>query len=498
MRLSFSESIAFFLLLSPFGGISANDDEYNVHKDCSSFTWTFNTEKDTHFHMPTECPHHMVSEEEKAVCDPPDQFPMKCTFHLIDHSNEYEENDGQRRMVADMDGFNHTSHLKELSNESELLSRSTRKLKSTSRHGDQFEWASNSYIKLMSAQDINKCTPKSSTRAYKWVECSINWSTLKSSCGCDHGWEEDWPFCKAPCGGETSVSVGAYCFEDCRATIELHTNCGWVPGERTCVRNDQQCFNKYFNHAINIMDVAVFFSGAGSVKVMKKAVSGALRIAQISARKAALKTALKSLAIDMRKKLMNHAQIKKELSRYNKGVGERILEQGAVLLLASNLKDIADASQDTKSVVTEIAKAVDPTGLASLVTGFIPADSCDSVKFKTPMPTTKYHLIDRDVLDVLEMKYELVGNTAGACAGTYTMSNDVVWGRNIWDREDGIRFIFWCASHRMWAITASPWRQAFIDNPTHCGAFVHSKDGPDNWFDAYWYNSGAFVRGRSA
>jgi len=399
MRLSFSESIAFFLLLSPFGGISANDAEYNVHKDCSSFTWTFNTEKDTHFHMPTECPHHMVSEEEKAVCDPPDQFPMKCTFHLIDHSNEYEENDGQQRMVADMDGFTHTSLEKVVSNERDLVSRSTKKKKSTSKHGDQYEWAAEQYIKLLYAQDITKCTPKHRGRNVRSMSCD-RCHFWPCNCGC-RGWEQVVTTCWEPCWGGYSLKVGLYCFEDCRDTINLHTGCGLIPRERTCVRDDHQCIGKYVNHAINIMDVAAFFYTGGTVSTMKKAVTGALKIVKISTRKAALKLALKKISSDMRKKLMNNPQIKKELRGYSKDVGERILEQGAVFLLASNLKDIADASQDINNVVLEVAKAVDPTGVVSLISGFVPPKSCASVEFE-PVPKPNYGLIDKDVLDVLD------------------------------------------------------------------------------------------------
>jgi len=400
MRLSFSESIAFFLLLSPFGGISANDDEYNVHKDCSSFTWTFNTEKDTHFHMPTECPHHMVSEEEKAVCDPPDQFPMKCTFHLIDHSNEYEENDGQRRMVADMDGFNHTSLEKVVSNERDLVSKSTTKKKSTSKHGNQYVWAASCITKFAFAQDITKCTPKWRGRNVRGIECSLCWGFMPCNCNC-RGWDQVVVSCWEPCWGEISQREGLYCFKPCSDTIELHTGCGLIPDERTCVKNDEQCVNKYFNHVINIVDVAAFFSTGGTVSAMKIAVRVALEDAKSSARKTALKAALRPMASDMEKKLMNNPQIKKELRGYSKGVGERILTQGAVLLLVSNLKDIADTRQDYSNLVLEVAKLVDPAGVVSLVSGFVPPKSCASVEFE-PLPKPNYGLIDKDVLDVLD------------------------------------------------------------------------------------------------
>jgi len=92
--------------------------------------------------------------------------------------------------------------------------------------------------------------------------------------------------------------------------------------------------------------------------------------------------------------------------------------------------------------------------------------------------------------------YELVGSTYATCGGTYTMSIDLLHGRNIWDREDNLQFVFWCPSSRMWAITGSQLRQDFLDGKiTHCGAFIHSSNGPDNWYDADWskYNGAVVV-----
>jgi len=104
------------------------------------------------------------------------------------------------------------------------------------------------------------------------------------------------------------------------------------------------------------------------------------------------------------------------------------------------------------------------------ITGFYPKDVCFECGLCTHIPN-----------------YKLVGNTYASCGGTYTMSNDILNGRNIWDGEDNSRFIFWCPSVGIWAITGSQWRQAFLDdiNP-HCGAFIHSSDGPENWYDADW------------
>jgi len=447
MRLSFSESIACFLLLSQFGGISANegdigfveqdnnskrdneknlrqqspysDDvseweygekiheatEYNVHKDCSSFTLTFNTGKDTHFHMPTECPYHMVSEEEQAVCDPPDKFPMKCTFHLIDHSNEFEENYGQRRMVADMDGFNHTSLEKVVSNERDLVSRSIKKSSSVSKRGDQFMWAAESYNKFFFAQSITKCTPKDRGRKVRSIDCDLC-GIFPCNCNC-RGWKQFGLVCLEPCGGEFTQDIKPWCFKSCSDTVKLHTGCGFIPGERTCVKNDHQCISKYVNHAINIMDVVLFFCSAGTVSTLKKAVAVAMKIVKASTRKAALKIALKDIASEMTRKLVNNPQIKKELKQYSYDVGQRILEQGAVLLIASNLNEITKASEDIKNVVLEVAKAVDPSGMVSLVSGFVPPDDCDEVSF-TKIPEENNYLPDTEVLEAIDAIDDIV------------------------------------------------------------------------------------------
>ena len=402
--------------------------EYNVHKDCSSFTLTFNTEKDTHFHMPTECPNHMVSEEEQAVCDPPDQFPMKCTFHLIDHSNEYEENDRQQRMVADMDGFNHTSLEKVVSNERDLLSTSTKKSSSVSKrgkgkgkgkerdlvstsnkksssvskHGDQYMWAAQSYYKLFSAQSTNKCKPNWRERRDRGMQCSTcRWAWFVWPCNCNcRGWNQVGAVCYEPCGGG-EVGILKNCFESCSDTIALHTGCGLIPGERTCVKNDNECINKYANHAMNIFDVVTFFASAGTVSTFKKSVTVALKIAKSSTRKAFLKTALTDIASEMTRKMVNNPQIRNELSQYGTAVGQRILDQGAVLLIASNLEEITEASEDIKFVALEIAKAVDPSGMVSLVSGFVPPDDCDEVTF-TKMPKPNNDLPNTEVLDAID------------------------------------------------------------------------------------------------
>jgi hypothetical protein len=384
-----------------YGEKSHGATEYIVHKDCSSFTLTFNTEKDIHFHIPTECPHHMVSEEEQAVCDPPDQFPMKCTFHLIDHSNEYEENYGQRRMVTDLDGnITHTSLEKVVSNERDLVSRSTKKSSHDSKRKNQFEWAAESIKKLASSQSVTTCTPSHRNRRIRTIDCDLCFPFIPCNCNC-RGWKQVVVTCYEPCSGEFTQDIKPWCFKPCSETIELHTGCGLIPGDRTCVKNDYDCVDKYVNHVMNIMDVVLFFCSAGTISTMKKAVTVAVKFVKTSTRKAALKNALKQGASEMTRNLINNPQIRKELSQYSNGVGERILEQGAMLLLASNLDEIVEANEDIKTVVLEIAKAVDPTGMVSLASGFIPKGNCDEVTI-SKCPEPKNNLEDKDVVDAID------------------------------------------------------------------------------------------------
>jgi len=85
-------------------------------------------------------------------------------------------------------------------------------------------------------------------------------------------------------------------------------------------------------------------------------------------------------------------------------------------------------------------------------------------------------------------KATLHGRTYATCQGTYVKSTDLLYGKPIWDRDTGSRFIFWCGNR--WRVTGSQWRQDFLNGRVrHCGSFISSNSAAENWYEADWSNN---------
>ena len=89
-------------------------------------------------------------------------------------------------------------------------------------------------------------------------------------------------------------------------------------------------------------------------------------------------------------------------------------------------------------------------------------------------------------------KARLSGNTYAACQGIYQKSDDVIQGRNVWDRvwPNDNRIIYFCRGR--WRVSTSTWRDVLIQgNGGRCGRFIDSDTGHPDWWRAGWRGAGA-------
>jgi len=158
-------------------------------------------------------------------------------------------------------------------------------------------------------------------------------------------------------------------------------------------------------------DVLLFVGTMGASSTIKTAASTA-NTAGLKAAMSSLKAALRSSAQKLAQEAAKSGFVRRQLSKCNTGLRDRILENGAVMLLAANLPG------DWGTVAWEIAAAVDPTGVVSVVRGFVPS-GCDEMVFMSENAPPETDGEDLDALDERRSHWaESSKKGAGCCSST--------------------------------------------------------------------------------
>jgi len=224
-----------------------------------------------------------------------------------------------------------------------------------------------------------------STRA---MSISCSWSGCSAGC---RGWDQIGPICHKPCReqyGSTWHGVGPLCFEGCRSGYingrihECHERCGddyslpQVPiechGWMYCADSWGTCNEKALKIIVAFAEMAAnLFPVAKAGVRAAKAAKGASRLAKLRAalRKMALKLLKKA-----KKKLVKYMrkQLKEQRKEISQQTMDAIVEGGAELVAAGVIKQ---QEPSLGQQVLEVADAVDPTGVSSVVASFS-ASSC--------------------------------------------------------------------------------------------------------------------------
>lgn len=239
---------------------------------------------------------------------------------------------------------------------------------------------------------------------------------LLGSCGC-RGWTQIGPVCVQPCHehGANSHDSGAYCHRPCdqHGQIALRVGCG-LGHDRVCVETSGDCFNRHFSRAISVAEIMMFVGTAGASSAAMKSAAQASKLATANKGRRALAAfarSMKKSVVKMKNNAMKNSYIKSQVSQFSAGVRDRILENGATLLLASNVPT------DWGAVATEIAATVDPSGVVGFGASFIPPKSCqDQVYVKGGIPTTFGSGPDYDALEIVEGRWDWTETRMWACA----------------------------------------------------------------------------------
>merc|ERR1712238_532039 len=157
------------------------------------------------------------------------------------------------------------------------------------------------------------------------------------------------------------------------------------------------------NHAISILDVLTSILSGGVASAFKTAGKTAAKATTLALAKTALRKTLKDAGQAFAKSLMGSKAIQKKMRKYKEKFGkdlkDQIGEQGSELFVAASM----NTEPDWGGMIDEIAEALDPTGIYSLVKGFIPPESCDdSVFMAEDIPDEESSLPDIEPLDLVE------------------------------------------------------------------------------------------------
>lgn len=168
-------------------------------------------------------------------------------------------------------------------------------------------------------------------------------------------------------------SSGDACEHNCGRDGLEHINTGcWT----YCAADNGACADRLARIALAFMDVlSNFYPPAKGIAAIKKAAT--------TGSKLALRVAIKKAAKQVAKKLLKKA--KKNLKKYMKNkkkelkeeMQDAILEGGIEMVVEARMSKDSSLDERIKKEAEEMAKAVDPTGIADLVDA-IEADSCDS------------------------------------------------------------------------------------------------------------------------
>jgi len=397
------------------------DVEYKpkLPEECESFQITFNGDEDIHFHTPDGCIGYEINHND-TTCDTDEGvYPNTCTFHQ--HLNNTIELDEVLRrlssVASDTNSDSMTDKLLKAEEKNQDIF-SHRRLKH-GRYTKQQQWVSTAAKKQSEGESEGSCTPRYERRATRGIDCDLCWKWLvpyPCNCNC-RGWTQVVIGCFKPCSlynNAYTQGIDFYCYKPCdrEGQISLNVGCGIGSLDRTCVKSGGDCIMKYVNHAISILDVLTNILSGGLAVAFKDAAIKAAKAVTKSAAKKVLKEILKKSGKAFAKELMASKAIQRKMMKYEKkfkkDFNPTVMEQGSELFIAASM----NTDPDIGGMMNEIAEALDPTGIYSLVKDFTPPEWCDELVFMSEdIPDEEINLPDIDALDLVDDSLDLVDDS---------------------------------------------------------------------------------------
>jgi len=377
-------------------------------EECKEFQIIFKS-NDVHFHTPDGCVGYEI-DHDNTVCDTEKGvYPMTCTFHQ--HLNSTIELDEVLRhlssIASDANSDSMTDKLLKAEEKNQDIF-AHRHLKRRGRRTKQQQWVAKAAKKQSEGETEGACRPASHGRSVRGMDCDLCWGWVPYPCNCNcRGWTQHSIDCWRPCShynDEYTQTLGLYCVKPCdrEGQIALNVGCGLTPADRTCVKSSGDCIMKYINHAISILDVLTSILSGGVASAFKTAAKTAAKATTLALAKTALRKTLKDAGQAFAKSLMSSKAIQKKMRKYKEKFGkdlkDQVVEQGSELFVAASM----NTEPDWGGMIDEIAEALDPTGIYSLVKGFIPPESCDDTVFMPEdIPDEEWYLPIIDILDLV-------------------------------------------------------------------------------------------------
>jgi len=333
---------------------SVEECQQGCSEDCSTYTITM-ANNNCKLHIPEDCLNYEF--DGKGHCDGT-TFPKTCTFTLktIPPANNN----------TTVDSF--------LS----VKSRRKPKLPKPDQTNEEAmtQWATVAIGKAMLYFDT-PCKPETVGKpAGRHMDCDACWAGIfpyPCNCNC-RGWNQVLNLCFQPCHERLPYSYdsGLYCHKPCDQPGQNTNTVGCGLGhDRVCMKDSGACVSRHVMRAVDIAGVLmnVIPGLKAGFKGAKAAWTGAIGAGKGAGWRAA-KDAMAGAAKEAAKKFSNTVGID-DAFKYMKGAKDRILEDAAVRFMAAN------PPNDDTDVLLEIAKMADPTGVVSMVAGWIPPASCD-------------------------------------------------------------------------------------------------------------------------
>jgi len=257
---------------------------------------------------------------------------------------------------------------------------------------------------------------------------SLDWS-WGSGLHCS-GWDQVGLICYQPCVDQFGWNwhgVAERCYPGCRGgysngrIAECHERCGegqglpQVPKECDgwiyCADGVGTCNARAVSIAFEFASFAANFAGpaAKTIKAARIAHKAGKSVAKVVMKQ--IKKLAKKLLKKAKKKLRKY--MKKEAKEIRKDEQDRILQGGAEEFAVSSLESLLPS--DVKAKVLEVADAVDPTGISSIVNAFH-ATSCTDIKME-PMPEADF------APEVVQVGADYYFVHDGHCAGGWINAN---------------------------------------------------------------------------
>lgn len=272
---------------------------------------------------------------------------------------------------------------------------------------EQYEWFAEAALLVSEGEEIGACKPAyntpETTRKIRKKRCAIGWrhhrrGTYRGKCV---------KKCELNTDGFTT-RAGVKCWQPCdrEGQLTLHRGCGKSTNDRTCEKNIWDCAWKYVNRVISIIDVLTTILSGGVAGAFKTAIKAAVKAGSKALAKKGVKAAVKAAAKEFAEKLKKNIAIQAKKMKYwdywKEEIDWEAMQEGAELFVAASVDSI-DEREFNSEVFGEIAEILDPTGIYSLVKGFIPPESCNKMVYlDRDIPPPDNSLPDIRALDALD------------------------------------------------------------------------------------------------